>query len=141
MTNMQAAIGVAQMERIDSFLERRADITRRYSEQLAGIEGITLPPEEEWAANIYWLYTILLDEVQLGITLDEMMEKLKFEGIETRPVFAPLSAQPPYPKSSAKFPVSMNLASRGLSLPTGNDNTIEEVDRVCKAIRKVLSNI
>lgn len=141
MTNMQAAIGVAQMERIDSFLDKRAKICERYAEKLSGISGISLPPEEPWADNIFWLYTILIDEDLLGISAADMIERLSREGIETRPAFAPLNAQPPYPHSENSFPVSERIAKEGLSLPTGNDNTIEDIDRVSAAIKKVLERL
>ncbi len=140
MTNMQAAVGVAQMERIDSFLARRREITDRYTNNLSGIQGLTLPPEEEWAGNIFWLYTVLLDDEALGISVEDMIERLKRKGIETRPVFPPLYLQPPYPKPKSPLKVSEKIASRGISLPTGNDIMVEDIDRVTGAIRKILGD-
>ena len=138
MTNMQAAIGVAQMEKIDNFLARRRDITDRYNANLSGINGLTLPPEKEWAKNIFWLYTILLDANELGISIEDLTERLKQKGIETRPVFHPLHLQPPYPKGDGLLKVSEDVSKRGMSLPTGNDITIEDIDKVTVAIRSII---
>ena len=140
MTNMQAAIGVAQMEKIESFLARRREITDRYNSNLSGIPGLTLPPEQEWAGNIFWLYTILLDEDMLGISVEDMIEKLRQKGIETRPVFHPLHLQPPYPGVESPLKVSEEIAKRGMSLPTGNDIMVDDIDRVTEAIQKILKD-
>ena len=100
MTNIQAAIGVAQMEKIDNFIEIRDVTAKKYRTNLSGIQGITLPPEEEWAKNIFWLFSILVDEKTLGLSPEDFMKRLEGEGIETRPFFSPLHKQPPYPKPS-----------------------------------------
>lgn len=140
MTNVQAAIGVAQMEKIDKFLASRKALSKRYRKNLSGIQGITLPPEKEWSESIYWLYSILIDKATLGITVDDMIKRLAVEGIDTRPFFSPLHLQPPYPKPKTALPVTEMLSGQGISLPTGNDVTPNDADRVCEAIRKVLKN-
>ncbi len=147
MTNMQAAIGLAQMERIGDFLEHRGRVVARYNEHLARLAGILLPPCAPWAYNIYWLYSIVIDEAEAGITRDELAAKLAERGIETRPFFYPVHVQPPYiPYAKGDFPVTEWLSARGLSLPTANDIRLEDVERVCGAIeeialhRRVVSN-
>lgn len=140
MTNVQAAIGVAQMEKIDKFLASRKALSTRYRENLSGAQGITLPPENGWSESIFWLYSILLDKAALGVTVDDMIKRLAVEGIETRPFFSPLHLQPPYPKSKAALPVTEMLSESGISLPTGNDVTANDADRVSEAIKKVLKN-
>jgi perosamine synthetase len=140
MTNIQAAIGVAQMEKVEEFLANRKATANRYAANLAGIEGITLPPEEEWAVNIFWLYSVLLEEQVLGISAEEMIRRLDAEGIETKPFFYPLHKQPPYP-GSRSLPVAERLARQGISLPTGNDVSTGDVDRVCKAFKDILKNV
>ena len=141
MTNVQAAIGVAQMERIDQFLKNRRDIVARYKEHLAHIPGIVMPPEASWAHNIYWLFAILIDEQQTGISRDFLIDRLSVQGIETRPFFYPLHKQPAYKVDrSVPFPVTEAVASRGLNLPTSNDIVLDDVDRVCRAIITLLKD-
>lgn len=141
MTNVQAAIGVAQMERIDQFLKNRRKIVARYQEHLNHVPGIVLPPEAPWAHNIYWLYAILVDEEQTGISRDFMIEWLLSQGIETRPFFYPLHNQPAYKASGhSRFPVTERVAACGINLPTSNDIVLEDVDRVCHAIMTLLSD-
>jgi len=141
MTNLQAAIGLAQMERIGDFLENRARVVALYNRHLGQLKGILLPPSAPWAYNIYWLYSIVIDEAEAGITRDELAAKLAERGIETRPFFYPVHVQPPY-KAFGKgdFPVTEWLSARGLSLPTANDIRMEDVERVCEAIAEIVSH-
>jgi perosamine synthetase len=141
MTNLQAAIGLAQMERIDDFLQHRAHVVARYNEHLGRIPGILLPPCAPWAHNIYWLYSIVIDEAEAGITRDELAAKLAERGIETRPFFYPVHVQPAYlAYAKGDFPVTDWLSARGLSLPTANDIRLDDVERVCAAIDEILSH-
>jgi len=141
MTNLQAAIGLAQMERIGDFLEHRARVVARYNERLGKLAGIQLPPAAPWAYNIYWLYSIVIDEAEAGIARDELAAKLAERGIETRPFFYPVHVQPPYlAYAKGDFPVTEWLSARGLSLPTANDIRLEDVDRVCTAIEEIVSH-
>ncbi len=139
MTNLQAALGLAQMEVVEKFLKRRADLVARYDKALTGINGLTLPPRAAWAKNVHWLYTIAVDPAVLGLTRDQLAQKLMERGIETRPVFFPLHPQPAYARAIAHpCPVTEDLAARGLSLPTGNDMTVEDAGKVCEAMTSVL---
>ena len=141
MTNLQAAIGVAQLEQVEVFLANRRLMARRNEEQLAGLPGVTLPPELQWAKNIYWLYSILIDSKQVGISKEAIMRALAREGIETRPFFYPLHVQPAYAEHChGSFPVSERLSRDGISLPTSNDTTTEEIVRVCTALRRILTD-
>lgn len=141
MTNLQAAIGLAQMERIDDFLLYRRAVVERYNQHLSDIPGIILPPAKSWATNIHWLYSIVVDETQTGINRDDLARGLADVGIETRPFFYPLHQQPPYqPQDQDAFPVSTRLAANGLSLPTANDIHLEDVDRVCSAIGRLVDD-
>lgn len=141
MTNLQAAIGLAQMERIGDFLTHRARVVARYNERLGPLPGFLLPPCAPWAYNIYWLYSIVIDETEAGLTRDELAAKLAEHGIETRPFFYPVHVQPPYLAfGNGAFPVTERLSARGLSLPTANDIRIEDVDRVCDAIQEIVSH-
>lgn len=141
LTNLQAAIGLAQMERIDEFLSYREQVVARYNEQLGQLPGIILPPHKEWAKNIYWLYSIVVDEAKAGIDRDGLMAHLAGYGIDTRPFFYPLHEQPPFAAEADKlFPQTEWVAARGLSLPTSNNITLEDVDKVCQAIRSVIKS-
>ncbi|MEO0565976.1 MAG: DegT/DnrJ/EryC1/StrS family aminotransferase, partial [Chloroflexota bacterium] len=84
MTNLQAAVGVGQMEKIDRLIVRKREIARRYTDQLQGIPGLTLPSEMVWAKSVYWLYTVVIDAATFGITRDTLMEELSAKGIDTR---------------------------------------------------------
>jgi perosamine synthetase len=135
LTNIQAAIGLAQMERIDHFLERHRAIARHYTARLRGLPGLVLPPAEPWAEPICWLYSIMIDEARAGLTRDGLVRWLADHGVETRNLFYPLHTQPPYPPATdAELPVSSTLSARGLSLPTSKDLDPAQIDRVCDAI-------
>lgn len=141
MTNLQAAVGLAQMERIEDFLKYRLKVVERYNQHLCEVKGICLPPAAEWAKNVYWLYSIVVDELTSGVDRDLIAARLGDRGIETRPFFYPLHGQPPYGGDTTNsYPVTEWLAPRGLSLPTANDIRLDEVDRVCAAIRQSVSD-
>lgn len=140
MTNLQAAVGLAQLEQIDSFLDKRREIAEHYGAHLKGVAGLNLPPEKSWAKNIYWLYSILIDETEVGISRDELIKGLECEGIETRPFFCPLHNQPPYPSDSGDFPVTDKLAAEGISLPSSNTLSPDEISRVCENIKKLIKH-
>lgn len=141
MTNLQAAIGLAQMERIEDFLKYRLDVVARYNQHLCKVAGICLPPAAEWAKNIYWLYSVIVDERASMVDRDVIAARLADRGIETRPFFYPLHGQPPYRGDATdSYPVTEWLAPRGLSLPTANGIGLDEVDRVCAAISKIVSD-
>ena len=137
LTNIQAAIGLAQMERIDAFMEARQERVKRYRHHLSDIPGIIQPPHANWAHNIYWLYSIVIDETQTGFTREVLMEALRQKGIETRPFFYPMHIQPAFAQSKeGSFPVSDWVGHRGVSLPTSTKASLEDVDTVCGAIRQ-----
>ena len=138
MTNMQAAIGLAQMERIDKFVSTRRHIGKRYIERLKDIEGLVMPPEKDWASTIYWIFSILIDEEKTGIKRDHLIERLKLRNIETRPFFFPLHLQKPY-LQDGEFPIANKLANCGVSLPSANDITDDSIDRVCLEIKDILN--
>jgi perosamine synthetase len=141
LTNLQAAIGLAQMEKIDDFLNYRKLIVAHYVRQLKDIKGIVLPPCEPWAKNIYWLYSILIDSELTGIGRDALMDQLAGHGIDSRPLFYPLHQQPPFSAQAERsFPNSVFLSGCGLSLPTSNNIQLKDVEKVCAVIRSVTQN-
>lgn len=139
MTNVQAAIGVAQLEQIHRFLDQRLRIAKRYHEGLKGLPGITLPPEMPWAKNIFWLYSILVDGKASGIERDPLIRNLSKEGVETRSLFYPLHVQPPYASNRA-FPVTDRLSRQGLSLPSSCGLSDEDITKVCRVLKAQLEH-
>jgi len=136
MTNLQAALGVAQLEKIDAFIRRKREIAETYNSLLKNVKGVTLPPEMPWAKNVYWLYSILIDNNSYGVNRDQLMDKLAENGIETRRFFYPVHVMPPYKKYAAncRFPVAEKLSSNGISLPSSVKLTEEEIYEVTHLI-------
>jgi perosamine synthetase len=118
MTNIQAALGVAQLEQIEVHLKARRRVAGWYRTHLAALEPfLSLPISEPWVEHGWWMYTILLnDSFPLG--RDEFIAQMERENIETRPVFYPVNIQPPYRGLPAYCPVAADLSRRGVSLPT-----------------------
>jgi perosamine synthetase len=137
LTNLQAAVGVAQLERIESIFARKAQIDRRYRDRLAGVAGLTLPPRAAWADPVCWLFTLLVDERASRRSRDELLAHLEAKQIGCRSVFHPLHEQPPYRRAGA-FPVSERLSRTGLSLPSALTLADSAIDYVCEAIRDFL---
>ncbi len=140
MTNIEAAIGLAQLEQVQTHLEARQRVRRWYDERLADLsEFIQLPIEESWAHHAFWMYTVMLgDEVAAGLSRDEFMARLDADGIETRPVFYPMHVLPPYADRVRAFPVADRLAARGVNLPTHGKLTEDDVDYIVSRIRATL---
>lgn len=135
LTNIQAAIGVAQMEKVEAILESKVRISRSYEQALADIPGISLPPEAEWAKNVYWLYSILVDEQQFGMSRDDLIALLTENGFETRPFFPPVHTQPIY-ASPIHLPVAERLSKTGLNLPSAVNLNVSDIQRIANVIRR-----
>jgi perosamine synthetase len=138
MTNMQAAVGLAQCERLEEFVRIRRDNAARYSARLKRIPGLTLPVEKDWAKNVYWMYGVVVED-EFGISRDELRRRLARRGIETRTFFIPIHMQPIYYEMfrGQRFPVAEELCQRGLYLPSGATLTEAEVAYVCQAVAEV----
>jgi perosamine synthetase len=141
LTNMQAALGVAQMRRIEHIVERKRAIATRYSEQLRGVAGLTLPVEEPWARNVYWVYGIALGAAT-ALDAREMARRLRERGVDTRPFFLGMHEQPVFRRMGLfrdeHYPVAERLARRGLYLPSGLTLRDSDIDYVCDAVRSCL---
>jgi len=135
MTNLQAAIGVAQMDKIDQSVETRRRNAHLYNSLLKDREGITLPPEAPWAKNVYWMYSILVEDL-FGISRDELMARLRKKGVDTRPFFFPIHIQPPYHKKFEReqYPVAEEISRRGVNLPSGNGLEKEQIEYIVDCI-------
>jgi len=137
MTNLQAAIGLAQTERLDELVEIRRTNAARYTAALSKVPGLTLPVERPWARNVYWMYGVLVED-EYGISRDELRRRLARRGIETRTFFIPIHLQPIYYRhyEGRRYPVSEELCRRGLYLPSGATLTGTEIDYVCEMVRE-----
>jgi len=134
LTNMQAAVGLAQVEKIETILLRKRQNARAYAEVLRDVSGLTLPPEETWAENVYWLYSILVDKEKFGMSRDMLMASLQEQGIETRPFFFPIHRQPVYGRTET-LPVAEQLAACGLSLPSSSRLTPGDVNEIARQVK------
>jgi len=138
MTNIQAAIGLAQLKKIEQFIGKKRQIAKWYKEELKDLAKkgfITLHPEMPWAKCVYWMYSILIED-KFGISRNKLMKRLEEKEIETRPFFYPINTMPPYKKEREEsFPVAKKLSREGLSLPSGVKLNREEVGLICMEIR------
>ena len=103
MSNLQAALGVAQLEQLEAFLQKKKMIAEHYHEHLMGIRGIKLLCQQPWAESNFWLNTFLLKDNRSGIDKNSFMEKLRQQGIETRPIFSPVHLQESFKKYEKTF--------------------------------------
>lgn len=137
MTNVQAAIGLAQVEQFDELVGSRIRHAQHYNRLLAHVPGITLPPETPQVTNVYWMYGILVGD-EFGLTRDELRQALAQQGVETRTFFVPMHLQPVYfhEHRGESYPVAENLCRRGLYLPSSSSLTEQQVEYVAAQIRK-----
>lgn len=142
MTNLQAAIGLAQMERMGAIISRKRWMGQAYSERLRDIPGLQLPVEEPWARQVYWMYGLVLDE-SLGMDAREFARRLVDLGVETRPFFLGMHEQPVLLERGLfrgeRYPVAERIARQGVYLPSGVALTEDQLDRVCEAVRQVIT--
>lgn len=139
MTNLQASIGLAQVERFDELFAKKQVIAAAYRAGLAGVPGLTLPPEKEGFANSHWMFGVLVDRHGFGMDKDELRKKLAARGIETRSFFVPIHTQPVYRRLFAgqRYPVAERLCRDGLYLPSGTTLTNNDIERVIEAVKRI----
>jgi perosamine synthetase len=145
MTNIQAAIGLAQTERVDEHVKKKIRVGKIYNELLKPLEEkerIKLPVEKEWAKNTYWMYGIVLN-ADLRINAETVMKKMAEKGIQTRPFFYPMHLQPAFKKYSwfkkESLPVSENLYKYGFYLPSGLTLTDEQILKIADYVKEVIT--
>ena len=144
MTNLQAAVGLAQLERLDEFVSRKRKMGRFYSSRLSRFDGLELMLEKTvYAENIYWVYGVTLkDGVPFHVT--EAMQRLGRQGIATRPFFWPMHEQPVFLRQGLfegeSYPVAERLARRGFYLPSGLALTEEQMTRVVDGVKAILDH-
>lgn len=139
LTNLQAAIGVAQMERVNELVAGKRQLAAEYTRTLQANPVLGLPLDSADAVNSFWLYTLELPE---GTDRDELMRAMMHAGIETRPVFYPLHTMPPYQQyvqAGQTFPGSLQASSRGLSLPSAAHLSPDEARHVATTLLEQLA--
>ena len=136
MTNIQAAVGLAQVEKFDNLVDLRVKNAELYSSLLKDVEGLILPPVTKGIKNVFWMYSIMLED-SFGINRDELRQRLARRGIETRTFFIPIHLQPIYHNQykGQEFPVAEDLCRRGLYLPSASGLTEQEIRFIAKSVK------
>jgi perosamine synthetase len=141
LTNLQAALGLSQIQRMEEIIQRKRAIAASYTERLKDIAGLQLPIEENWARSVYWMYGIVLSD-SISMNTAEFADALRKREIETRPFFLGMHEQPVFHRrglfSGEKYPVAERLARRGLYLPTGLGLKEDQIMSVCDAIHSLI---
>lgn len=142
MTNLQAALGVAQLERLSEFVSKKRRMGALYDKLLSDVSGIQLPlVKTSYANNIYWVFGIVLSD-DLDTDAKEVMRSLSEHGVGSRPFFWPMHEQPIFKRMSlfqgAHCPVSERIARRGFYIPSGLALTDSQIDTVATTLKKVL---
>ncbi len=143
MSSMQAALGLAQLERIEELLERKRRIFKWYQEELKDVDGITLNHNAPDTEIVFWMVTVVLDP-RFNLAKESLMEKMSEHNIDCRPFFHPLSSIPAYRNTEQarlareRNQVSYRLTPYGLNLPSALNLTKEKVGIVCAALKKIL---
>ncbi|SKB93628.1 DegT/DnrJ/EryC1/StrS family aminotransferase [Daejeonella lutea] len=143
MTNLQAAMGVAQLERLSEFVGLKRKMGSLYNSQLESTTGIQIPHyRTDYADNIYWVYGIVLDE-SVPFDAKEAMKRLSAEGVGSRPFFWPMHEQPVFMRSglfkNQNYPVAERIARRGFYLPSGMAITESQIQHSAASLKKILN--
>lgn len=133
MTNIQASIGCAQLEKIDKFIEIKRWNAAFYNSLLKECKKIITPPEKSWVKNTYWLYSILIKDTNIN----KVIIKLKEKNIDSRRFFYPINIQPPY-KQKGDFKVSNKISRVGISLPSSVNLAESEIKYICNTLIEIL---
>lgn len=140
MSNLQAALGVAQLEEIEQVLEKKRSVAAFYNNALAALPGLRLPEEKPGMKNSDCMYAVLVED-GFGISRNMLRKKLSEKGVETRDFFVPMHRQPALLKlglfHGEHYPATDSLSRRGLYLPSGPDITTEQLQYVCNTIKEI----
>jgi len=142
MTNLQAALGLAQLEKLEIFVKRKRYMGNCYNKLFSDLNNVQLPlANTDYAENIYWVYGLLLDD-ELGIDAEEIMRRLSEKGIGSRPFFCPMHMQPALQKmgffKGERYPVAERLYRQGFYIPSGMALTEEQIEESAKVVQEVL---
>jgi perosamine synthetase len=137
MTGYQAAMGLAQLDKIEQVIEQKRSVARRYHERLSSVRGLKLPVEASWARNVYWMYAVVVTP-EFGVPRDALTTRLAAQGIETRTFFCPMNQQPCLKEipgfREVPCPVADELWRTGFYLPSTYTLTDDELDQIRDAI-------
>jgi perosamine synthetase len=137
LTNMQAAVGVGQLERADEIIDEKRRVARSYREKLSDT-SLRFQTEYSWASSTYWMNTPVFESESVR---DRVIERLEENDIETRPFFYPLHRQPPYSERQEKtLPTSFDIYKRGVNLPSSPVLSEEDIDRICHVVHQAVSD-
>jgi perosamine synthetase len=145
MASLQAALGLAQIERLDEFIARKRALGRRYTERLADVKGLRLPVACAYGSeNHYWVYAVVLDD-DVPIDARKAMQLLGEQGVGTRPFFWPMHEQPVLQRlgvaGDRQYPVASRIARRGFYLPSGLALTDEQIDSAAAALEALMVSL
>jgi len=142
MTNLQAALGLAQLEQLGSFVKQKRHMGSCYNELFSGLSGVSLPlAQADYADNIYWVYGLLLHD-ELGVDATDVMRRLAEKGIGTRPFFCPMHMQPVLQRmgffKGESYPIAERLYQQGFYIPSGMALSNEQINQVAKTVWEIL---
>ena len=137
LTNLQAAMGVAQLERVDDFIVRKREIAHKYNKKIDKIPGIKISQELDWAKSNFWLYSTLVNENIFGIKAKKLYKELNKVGIMARPFFKPIHHMPMYKKYDANIVQADELWEQGISLPSSVGITDDEIDKIIYTLKEI----
>ena len=137
-TNIQAALGLAQLEKIEQVVDRKRNMAARYNRGLSGLP-VQTPVQRPWAKSVYWMYGFVIDD-KVGFDAKELAKRLRASGVETRPFFLGIHGQPVLKKmglfENISLPITERIARQGLYLPSGQAITDEQIDYVIEKVRQ-----
>ena len=139
MSNIQAAIGCGQMERTHELVSRKREIFTYYQQQLAGLPGLTMNPEQAKTVNGYWMPTVVFDKIT-GITREKLQAAFALENIDARVFFYPLSSLPMFEDKPDNL-VAWDIPNRAINLPSYHDITTVELDRVIEVVKSCIERL
>jgi len=141
LTNLQAALGVTQVERMDDIVARKRCMGQAYTERLSELAGLELQVQQPWARSVYWMYGVVVRE-ETGLDAAEFGRRLANLGVETRPFFLGMHEQPALLErglfAGESYPIAERIARQGLYLPSGLGIEESQIDRVCLAVAEAL---
>lgn len=137
LTNVLAAMGLAQLEQLPDFVRARRNNAALYYRYLNNVPGIIIQEEKPWAVNCFWLFSIVLDETS-PVKRDELINALAVKGVDSRPFFTPVNMFPPYKDCLGQTPVAFLLYQRGINLPSSVNLTQENIFHICSVIAEFI---
>jgi perosamine synthetase len=142
LTNMQAALGLAQIDRMDDIVARKRRMGQAYTERLSEVAGLELQVQQPWARSVYWMFGLVLNE-ETGLDAEKFAARLRVSGVDTRPFFLGMHEQPVLRDmglfGGESYPVAERIARQGVYLPSGLGLDEPQIDRVCRAVREAVA--